>query len=100
MKEDDGDWKDIATAKAYDKEYKVPDLKPDKKYDFAVVAENKIGRGDAMETTAPTVLKAKPKKPGKICVFLKYRKIMNRHIERIKSSIFLVQGKNINCIFD
>ena len=74
MKEDDGDWKDIATAKAYDKEYKVPDLKPDKKYDFAVVAENKVGPGDAMETTAPTVLKAKPKKPGKICVLLEVPK--------------------------
>ena len=56
MKENDGDWKDIATAKANDKEYKVPDLKPDKKYDFAVAAENKVGRGDAMETTASTVL--------------------------------------------
>ena len=64
MKEDDGDWKEIATVKSYDNEYKVPNLKPDKKYDFAVVAENKAGRGDAMETTTPTVLKEKPKKPG------------------------------------
>ena len=64
MKGDDGDWKELATAKASDKEYKVPDLKPNKEYDFAVAAENKVGRGDAIETTASTVLKEKPKKPG------------------------------------
>ena len=55
MKEDDGDWKEIAVVN--DKEYKVPNLKPEKKYNFAVVAENKAGQGDAMETTSPTVLK-------------------------------------------
>ena len=59
MKEDDGDWKEITTVKAYDNEHKVPNLKPDKKYDFAVVAENKAGRGEASETMAPTVLKKK-----------------------------------------
>ena len=62
MKEDDGDWKEIATVKSYDNEYKIPNLKPDKKYDFAVVAENKAGLSDAMETLSPTVLK---KKAGK-----------------------------------
>ena len=69
MKEDDGDWKEITTVKSYDNEYKIPNLKPNKKYDFAVVAENKAGRSDAMETMTPTVLKEKPKKPG-IYVFL------------------------------
>ena len=64
MKEDDGDWKEITAVKSYDNEYKIPNLKPEKKYDFAVVAENKAGRGDAMETMTPTVLKEKPKKPG------------------------------------
>ena len=64
MKEDDGDWKELATVKSYDNDYKVPNLKPNKKYDFAVVAENKAGLGDAMETITPTVLKEKPKKPG------------------------------------
>ena len=64
MKEDDGDWNELATVKSYDNDYKVPNLKPDKKYDFAVVAENKAGRGDAIETLTPTVLKEKPKKPG------------------------------------
>ena len=64
MKEDDGDWKEITTVKSCDNEYKIPNLKSDKKYDFAVVAENKAGRGDAMETMTPTVLKEKPKKPG------------------------------------
>ena len=59
MKEDDGDWKEITTVKSYDNEYKIPNLKPDKKYDFAVVAENKAGLGDAMETLTPTVLKKK-----------------------------------------
>ena len=66
MKEDDGAWKELATVKSYDNDYKVPNLKPNKKYDFAVVAENKAGRGDAMETLAPTVLKEKPKKAGKL----------------------------------
>ena len=65
MKEDDGDWKELATVKAYDNDYKVPNLKPNKKYDFAVVAENKAGRGDATETVSPTVLKEKPKKAVK-----------------------------------
>ena len=64
MKEDDGDWKEITTVKAYDNEYKIPNLTPNKKYDFAVIAENKAGRSDAMETMTPTVLKEKPKKAG------------------------------------
>ena len=64
MKEDDGDWKEITTVKAYDNEYKIPNLSPNKKYDFAVVAENKAGRSDAIETMSPTVLKEKRKKPG------------------------------------
>ena len=67
MKEDDGDWKELATVKSYDNDYKVSDLKPDRKYSFAVVAENKAGRGDAMETVTPTVLKEKPKKAGMLC---------------------------------
>ena len=66
MNEDDGDWKEITTVKAYDNEYRIPDLKPERKYSFAVVAENKAGRSDAMETMTPTVLKEKPKKPGTI----------------------------------
>ena len=70
MKEDDGEWKELATVKSYDNDYKVPNLKPDKKYDFAVVAENKAGRGDAMETVTPTVLKEKAKKAGKITASL------------------------------
>ena len=68
MKEDDGDWKEITTVKAYDNEYRIPDLKPERKYSFAVVAENKAGRGDAMETMTPTVLKEKPKKAGTVVV--------------------------------
>ena len=64
MKEDDGEWKELATVKSYDNDYKVPNLKPGKKYDFAIVAENKTGRGDAIETVTPTVLKEKPKKAG------------------------------------
>ena len=72
MKEDDGDWKEITTVKAYDNEYRIPDLKPERKYSFAVVAENKAGRGDAMETMTPTVLKEKPKKAGTIVVLKKY----------------------------
>ena len=62
MKEDDGEWKELATVKSYDNDYKVPNLKPEKKYDFAVVAENKAGRSDAIETMSPTVFK---KKAGK-----------------------------------
>ena len=65
MKEDDGDWKEITTVKAYDNEYKIPNLTPKTKYDFAVVAENKAGRSDVMATMTPTVLKEKPKKAGK-----------------------------------
>ena len=64
MKEDDGDWKEITSVKAYDNECKIPNLTPNKKYDFSVVAENKAGLGDAMETMTPTVLKEKPKKAG------------------------------------
>ena len=64
MKEDDGDWKEITTVKSYDNEYRIPNLTPNKRYDFAVVAENKAGRSDAMETMTPTVLKEKPKKAG------------------------------------
>lgn len=66
MKEDDSEWKEVATVKSYDNDYKVPNLKPDKKYDFAVLAENKAGRGDTVETVTPTVLKEKPKKAGMI----------------------------------
>ena len=65
MKEDDGEWKELATVKAYDNDYKVSNLKPNKKYDFAIVAENKAGLGDATETVSPTILKEKPKKAGK-----------------------------------
>ena len=65
IKEDDGEWTELATFKAYDNDYTVPNLKPNKKYDFAIVAENKAGRGDATETVSPTVLKEKPKKAGK-----------------------------------
>ena len=65
MKEDDGEWNELATVKAYDNDYKVPNLKTNKKYDFAIVAENKAGCGDATETVSPTVLKEKPKKAGK-----------------------------------
>ena len=56
-KEDNGDWNDLARIKALDTEHKVLDLVPGKSYHFRVEAENEIGRGDAVETSTPVVLK-------------------------------------------
>ena len=65
MKEGEGDWNDVARVKALDTDYKVRDLVPGKSYHFRVEAENDVGRGDAVETTAPVVLK---KKAGEISI--------------------------------
>ena len=64
LKEDDKDWKEIAKVKGFDNEYKVKGLEPGKNYNFSVVAENKIGQSEALETSAPTVLKKKATKPS------------------------------------
>ena len=64
MKEDDGEYKEIAKVKGYDNDFKVKGLVPDKKYNFAVIAENKAGASDATETKSPTVLKKKAVKPS------------------------------------
>ena len=60
MKEDDGDWVEIAKVKAFDKDYKVENLKPGKSYKFAVTAENEIGQGEAVEMSSAVVPKRKP----------------------------------------
>ena len=60
MKEGDGDWKEIARVKAFEKEYKVENLKPGKSYKFAVTAENEIGQGEPVEMSSAVVPKRKP----------------------------------------
>lgn len=64
MREDDGEFKEIAKLKSFDNDYKIKDLVPGKNYFFAVVAGNKMGKGEAMETSTPTVLKKKATKPS------------------------------------
>jgi hypothetical protein len=64
MKEDDGEFKEIAKLKSFDNEYKVKGLEPGKNYKFAVIAGNKVGDSEATETTTPTVLKKKATKPS------------------------------------
>ena len=64
MKEDDKEWQEIAKLKSVDDEYKAKDLKPGRKYSFAVVAENKVGESEAAETVNPVEMKKMATKPG------------------------------------
>lgn len=64
VKEDDKEWKEIAKLKSIDDEYRVKDLETGKKYKFAVVAENKIGRSEPMETSTAVELKKKATVPS------------------------------------
>ena len=60
QKENDGDWENIAKVKALDLDYKINNLLPGKSYSFAILAENAVGKGPAVEISEPVVLKAKP----------------------------------------
>lgn len=60
MKEEDGDWIEIAKVKSFEKDHKVENLKPGKSYRFAVTAENDVGQGQPAETTSPVIPKRKP----------------------------------------
>ena len=53
------DWKEVGTAGPLDSSFTFKDLSDKKKYFFAVVAENKLGQGDRLETESSV----KPKKP-------------------------------------
>lgn len=64
LKEDDKEWKEIEKLKSIDDSYKVKGLESGKKYKFAVVAENKVGRSEPMETSTAVELKKKPTKPS------------------------------------
>ena len=59
VKEGDKDWKDVSKVTAYDTDYKVTKLTPGGSYNFAVLAENSVGKGPAAETSSPVVLKKK-----------------------------------------
>ena len=59
MKEDDGEWMDVGRAKSLDKDFKVNDLTPGKKYSFAVFAKNAVGDGPTIELKETIVLKKK-----------------------------------------
>lgn len=63
-KEDDKEWKEITKLKAVEDDYKVKGLETGKKYKFAVVAENKIGRSEPTETSTAVELKKKATKPS------------------------------------
>ncbi|GFO38541.1 titin, partial [Plakobranchus ocellatus] len=54
------DWKDVGKVGALDTSFTFKDLSDKKKYFFAVVAENKLGQGDRLETESSI----KPKKPA------------------------------------
>ena len=60
MKEDDGEWVELAKVKGFEKDYKVENLKPGKSYLFAVTAENEVGQSQSVETTSAVVPKRKP----------------------------------------
>jgi len=64
QKEDDKEWKELAKLKSVDDEYKIKDLETGKRYKFAVIAENKIGRSEPMETTTAVELKKKATVPS------------------------------------
>lgn len=53
-------WKDLATLTPYDTEYTAKNLKTGKGYHFAIVAENKVGLGDAAETESSVIPRKKP----------------------------------------
>lgn len=54
-------WKKAGSVGALDTDFKVKDLLKDKKYYFAVAAENKKGLGERMETDSAVM----PKKPAR-----------------------------------
>lgn len=58
--EEDGDkWVKIAEVMSYDSTYKVPGLKDNTSYLFAVSAKNEVGYGEPLETDKGV----KPKRP-------------------------------------
>lgn len=61
VKEEGSDqWKDLASLTPYDTEYTAKNLKTGKGYHLAVVAENKAGLGEAVETESSIVPRKKP----------------------------------------
>lgn len=53
-------WKDLATLTPFDTDYTAKNLKTGKEYYFAIVAENKAGLGDAVETESSVIPRKKP----------------------------------------
>ena len=47
------DWVDAGTVESYKTSAKVAGLNPDKKYLFAVLAENEVGPGEQLATDTP-----------------------------------------------
>lgn len=64
------EWKEVGKAGGMDSNYTFKNLNDKKNYFFAVVAENKLGQSDRMETERSV----KPKKPASMlaCHHLKY----------------------------
>lgn len=76
VKEGEGKWFGVGKVKAFDMEYKVENLKPEKPYFFAVCAENSVGKGPLVETDTPTVLKKRTGRSYNTCLW-KYPVLQN-----------------------
>ncbi|KAI8775763.1 titin isoform X2, partial [Biomphalaria glabrata] len=59
------DWKDAGKVGSVESSYTFKDLSDKKKYLFAVVAENKVGQGDRIETDSPVKTKKPATKPSR-----------------------------------
>lgn len=53
-------WEDVGTLKSFETEFTAKNLKTGTAYNFAVVAENKLGLGDAVNTDSPVIPRRKP----------------------------------------
>ena len=68
MAEKGGKWRELATNEGHVTKLKVKELKAGKEYVFRIVAQNKVGTSDALESEPVTPCRP----PGKSCFPLRF----------------------------